>query len=520
MLLKKKYIHRSKERERAESQITLDDDFNISDNKPDVIKIITSKGEIKLDEIKVNEGHVWVKGTMAFEVLYKSDQSEMRICCITGAIPFQEKLSMDGVNESCNVKVETQMEDLTVGIINSRKLSIRSLVSFLAVAEEIADEAVSYGIEEAEDEEIQKKQKTVEALGLIMAKKDNCRFKSEITLPSNKPNVQEVLWKNVQLRNMQARLMDDRIEVTGEALVFVIYNGAEEEEKFQWLEQSVPLKGETTCSVPSEELIAKIRVEPGQMNLEVKPDYDGEERVFGLDAELELDIHIWREEQAEVLEDVYSLKKELMPKYEDCNLERFLMKNDTKCKITEQGEVPREDGTILQICSCDGKAVVESERMVEGGIEAEGTLNVVILFVTSEDSSPLGAFHMIIPFEQFIDVSGIKAEDRISLDASLEQLSAILTEGNRVEIRAVVDLNLIAFERQKIKKIEEVSEKEFDSAALQKFPGITGYLVNERDTLWNIAKENHTTIQNIIDTNQLTGKEIKAGEKLLIVKAL
>ena len=49
------------------------------------------------------------------------------------------------------------------------------------------------------------------------------------------------------------------------------------------------------------------------MELIVKPDYDGEERMLALDLTLDLDIHVWREEPVEVLEDLYSLKKNLIP---------------------------------------------------------------------------------------------------------------------------------------------------------------------------------------------------------------
>ena len=151
MVLKKKYIHRNQEKGHAVSQLTLDDDFNISDYKPDMVKVIQDKGEIRVDEVRVSDGHVWVKGTLEFAVLYKSDQSQMRIACLTGSIPFQENLSMDQVTEADTVKVKTEIEDLSIGIINSRKLSIRALVLLKASAEKIGDEAVAYDAEEEEE---------------------------------------------------------------------------------------------------------------------------------------------------------------------------------------------------------------------------------------------------------------------------------------------------------------------------------------------------------------------------------
>ena len=518
MVLKKKYIHRNQEKGHAVSQLTLDDDFNISDYKPDMVKVIQDKGEIRVDEVRVSDGHVWVKGTLEFAVLYKSDQSQMRIACLTGSIPFQENLSMDQVTEADTVKVKTEIEDLSIGIINSRKLSIRALVLLKASAEKIGDEAVAYDAEE--EEEAEKNISSREVLSLIMAKKDNCRFRNEITLPSNKPNVAELLWKTVQLRCIDPRLKDGKIEINGEALVFVIYNGTEEEEKLQWLETSVPLHGEVECIVPEEELISRISTEPGMVELLVKPDYDGEERVLALDLTLDLDIHVWREESVDVLEDLYSLKKNLIPEYEDGTMEKLLMKNDTKCRVEDHMEIPKEEGNVLQICSCTGKAAVESSRIAENGVEVEGTIFVRLLFITAEDASPVGAAQAILPFHQLIEVEGISQDTRTELDCCMEQLSAILLDGGRVELKAVVDLNLIAFSRQNIRILKEVREEELNLDDLQQCPGITGYIVKDGDSMWNIAKENHTTVQNIIDTNELSGTQMKAGEKLLIVKAV
>ena len=47
MELIKKYIHMNREKGKAVTQITLDDDFNLPDTKPDLIRIILEKGEIR-----------------------------------------------------------------------------------------------------------------------------------------------------------------------------------------------------------------------------------------------------------------------------------------------------------------------------------------------------------------------------------------------------------------------------------------------------------------------------------------
>ena len=84
----------------------------------------------------------------------------------------------------------------------------------------------------------------------------------------------------------------------------------------------------------------------------------------------------------------------------------------------------------------------------------------------------------------------------------------------------MIDLNLIAFSSKNRRKIQEVNKKETDYESLQKIPGLTGYIVKEGDEIWNIAKENHTTVAEIMNTNELSSDQVKKGDKLLIVKSM
>ena len=67
-------LHSMSRNGKAESQITLDDDYNVPDYRPDIVKIIKEHGELKLDEVKPALGAVWVKGKLIFRVLYRSDR--------------------------------------------------------------------------------------------------------------------------------------------------------------------------------------------------------------------------------------------------------------------------------------------------------------------------------------------------------------------------------------------------------------------------------------------------------------
>ena len=47
---------------------------------------------------------------------------------------------------------------------------------------------------------------------------------------------------------------------------------------------------------------------------------------------------------------------------------------------------------------------------------------------------------------------------------------------------------------------------------------MVGYMVKQGDTLWNIAKKFHTTVDSIMKLNELESDQIMPGDKLLLLK--
>ena len=57
-----------------------------------------------------------------------------------------------------------------------------------------------------------------------------------------------------------------------------------------------------------------------------------------------------------------------------------------------------------------------------------------------------------------------------------------------------------------------------DQEKIRNMPGITVYIMKPGDTLWNIAKKFYTTVEEIIQMNNLDGDEVSSGTPLLLVK--
>ena len=67
-------------------------------------------------------------------------------------------------------------------------------------------------------------------------------------------------------------------------------------------------------------------------------------------------------------------------------------------------------------------------------------------------------------------------------------------------------------------QIEEITFQKISQEEQEKRPGITGYIVRNGDSLWDLAKRYQTTQESICKVNGLEDGEIKTGDKILIFK--
>jgi len=171
---------------RAGTQMVLEEDVNISDNKPDASYLLTNKGEIIMEEIRAGENVVNLKGKLVVSVLYLTDMEGM-CASMEAMLPFEEKVNMEGVCNADTILTDWTIEDLTVGLINSRKLSAQAVITIGLEKEEHVEQDTAVDI--YHDEPVEYRKRTYPVIQLVLQKKDIFRLKEEMELTGNLPNV-------------------------------------------------------------------------------------------------------------------------------------------------------------------------------------------------------------------------------------------------------------------------------------------------------------------------------------------
>ena len=78
------------------SQITLDDDYNVPDSKPDIDSIVKDFGMVVLDSIRVNQDKAQVEGSLKYAILYigKGQEGKFSSCKDGGSLHFLENINL------------------------------------------------------------------------------------------------------------------------------------------------------------------------------------------------------------------------------------------------------------------------------------------------------------------------------------------------------------------------------------------------------------------------------------------
>ena len=514
MEIKKKSVRALRVKSKASSQVTFDEDYNIPDIKPDMGRMIQSKGDMVMDEVRLSDGRAFLRGNLNVDLLYVGED-EGEIYSLSAKLPMEEIINLEGIAGGDKMCLKWEIEDLSLYVIHSRKLNIKAIVTFYAVVDEPTEIRLPISVG---DESVSVRKKKVCLMSLHVHKKDTMRVKEDIQLVSNRPNIRELLWHTIEARGIDLRPEDNVVKGKGELAIFVLYAGDDEGNPLQWMEYSLPFGGEVECPECRDELIPNIEVSMIHQGIEVKPDSDGEERIFQADVVLELDMKMYKEEEHDIVLDVYTPLKECVIHGKKEILDSLLVRNSSKCRLTDRVEVKETQGKVLQICHSMGRIKIDKSAIVEDGILVEGIVLLKVLYIIGNDDMPFYSMETMIPFTHVAEARGITKECTYFLQTDMEQLSTTMVDSNELEVKATVGINVLVLNSREEMIIEKVEEQPLDRNKIQNMPGITVYMTGEGDTMWDIAKRFYTTVDEICRINELEGDEVKPGQPLLLVK--
>lgn len=516
MELDRKYVTLNHRRGEAVSQMTLEEDMNVPDQKPDIFRIVHSQGEFRPDEIRGDSGKVKVRGVFLYRILYIGENAGRMPEVLEGSIPVDETVFLNELEEGDVLDFRWELEDLHVSAIHSRKINVKGVLALCAEA--LQEQPVPLVSCTDSEDGLYVQTCPLRIQQEVIHKKDTLRIREEVNLPPGRPNIRRILWNEMRLQGTEVRPGEGKLLVKGELVVFFLYECEDDPGHIQWLEQAIPYHQEVECEKSHGDLMGKAELKLLRGEMELQPDYDGEPRMIRVDAVLELTGRYFEEMTCEVLCDAYSLSREITPDRKTYGWTFVSGMSDSRARTGGRMKLPETAPGMLQILHTGAAVHLDHTERSERGVLLQGNVTLWVLYAAADDAQPVACAVHTFPFEHTAELPEIREGCQWQTSLCLDQLQVVMLDAQELEMKAVLKLLVLVMEPEELTLVEDLKEAPLDKERRKRLPGMVIHVVQPGETLWDISKAYAATVDTVRELNELKEEDLKPGQKVLLVK--
>ncbi len=511
-------VHMEQKKWEAATQMTIEEDVNVPETKGDCLVILLKDMALHVDETRAGRDQVVVTGSLQYQILYETGENG-GLEQLMGSLPFEEVIHVNGATPGDMAMTRGLIEDFKVSMINTRKISIQSVVTLHVcmqqmIEEEWTDNVVNCG------NDVEKRFETKEIMQLCQKKSDVLRVKEEIEIPGGYPPIQNLLWKHVALGDFEARPMDGKVSLKGELNCFFIYLGQGVTQSIKMLTKKVPFHGLMECSGCQSERQINVIPMLSQYTAEIKPDLDGEERIMFLDAVLDLQLRVYAEEKMMLLQDIYGTTQEIIPEEKTVQAPVIHISGEGKCKVKKTHRLKEGTPKAVQILHTCGSVYRDVESWEDGKLNLMGSVQFQVLYLTGDEEMPYAVTECMVPYAlEMEEMDGPAAEKPIILmEPRIEQAESSLIDSSEMELKGIVAFHVLVVGSRGYVCVGNAQCKPLDNQKFAALPGMVVCFADKDTPLWEYGKRYYMSLEELKQLNDRTDDLLKAGESILLVK--
>lgn len=477
----------------------------LNTNKQEIESILWVEGRVEISNTKPLKDRLLVNGKVKFNIVYKSMDEEENINTLDTVKEFKEEVDFEGIGENMETIVKSNIDYIEYEL-DDNSIDLRAVVNLSITIAENREIEVIQEIEGNND--LQFLEETIRYKEIYGQETSYANVKDTIVVGENKAAIDKVIRFNVTSKELQTLVTDDRLVVSAEAKISMIYLGNNE---INYLNESLPFNHFIEIPGIEKSSLGEVKLEVIEGIYEILEDEAGELRLIDLEITILVNGKVYDYRVRPLVVDVYSTKEILNFEKEEIklleNVESLSHEEELNVDIAiDAAEILdiKEDYNILD------------KRILEEGIVIEGLLTVDLFYI-ERSTGQIRNFKDHFQHKANVYYEGSFDGEALYVDTKLGDITYdINQEMLSIDNMIRYDINL---NKEKtingIKIIEETGQL----IDLNNRSSITIYIVQKGDILWDIAKRYNSTIEDILSSNNLESSyEINVGDKIIIEK--
>lgn len=485
-----------------EAQALIETQIYLSPAKPDIEKLLWVKNKVDILDTRLIKDKIIVTGRMKYDVLYKSPDEERNLHTLDTDVEFTEEIFIEDIDEDMESYIETKIEH-TEWELFENKIDLKSLVNINVDIREIKEFQLANEI--VGEQGLQTLDEKFNYRGFFAQQISYANLQEQIPIEDDYPEIDNILNFHIDVREQETIITEDRIITSADVKINIIYYGEDQiyslEEEFS-LNHFIEMEGVDNTFIP------KVKFEDIQGNYEIRANELGESKIIDLNIKVKVIGEAYYETLQNLIIDAYSTTDSLEIEGEEIELSENIKTMDY------QDEVQLELGEVDALEVLDIESTINNiQSYIEEDLVIDSILSMDIIY-TDRMTGELRKYSSDFPFRTTVDGS-LESDLDIRLESRVKDIKSI-TKKDGLEIVASINHNI---ELLKYRRIYGITNLEKGTLVLsqENKPSITVYIVQNGDTLWDIAKRYKTTMNMVQSLNE-SDQELKPGDKIIIEK--
>ncbi len=432
---------------------------------------------------------------------------------------IDDYLTVPDVLENTYYDVKCEIASIDFKMVNDRKLSYRAVIDVTGKGYEHGAYEYVKDIENLKHSNIL--YKDVKLMKTVGLSRDKFLVKDQAHVPSNSENIFEIVQMKNRICNRDIKCMDGEVYVSGELLSTIYYRQDKDGCVLECMEHTTQFSGAINLKEAQEGvgMSADVEMYICDSKVVVGVDADGEDRCFDLEAEILVKVKCVKEDVINIVEDAHCVNKKAVFNKVNVETTNIVAKNKNQCNIKEVVGINTENEEVLQIVSVNPKVFVNHVAIDDGKVIVNGMVELSTVYIAKTDVTPICSSKAKIPFEQVVEAKGSLPHMICDVDTFVENISFNMINDKEIEVRVNLNINVTVNENKPVNLIYDLDFEELDPEVLNSIASVTIHVVQQGETLWGIAKEYNTNVDDIARINGIENVDyIQAGQKLLIIK--
>jgi LysM repeat protein len=482
-------------------------DILLPDYCPDIARILKAEASAVVDSKTLETDRLAVGGNLCVKIIYVPDDSSS-IRCFTYENAFNHTFDVNGVDRDGMARVKVKVDYVNCRPIGPRRLQIKASLSINAKIWCGREEEF---ISDCDDERVELRRRQIKASSLIGMTEKPFKMEEELELGYGKSPIAALIRSDANAIVQDFKVINNKIIVKGELLMHTLYLTDLSDNKMEIMEHSVAISQIIELEGVNEECICSVNL--NVLNLKVEPfsDSDGENRMLAVQATINAQASASKMQNFTVIADAYCPTYEMDIQMKPIAIEYIsdVIKTNETLRMTIEA-----DSSVTSLTDCTVKADIVSTKANGKNLVISGEMTVSAMAADAQ-GGPI-CLEKAVPFTLTEEMRGVCENMRSEPEVTVISTSSGLNAGH-IDLRVDCMVCAVIYGQYNENVASDMNIIESKPKECRQ-KTLTLYFADKGEGLWDIAKRYNTSMNAIMNENNLEAETLPERSMLLIPK--